>query len=296
MMTKVIFLAIGTVLSMVYIFLLLRGSRYDNKIEGLPDEGYSDKELFSAGYFLQYRVPWLSMKSKIGRKLMAQAQILHPENQGRFAEYWARLYWARTLSLSLLVLAFVFCAASWMDGVMVYATLIVGVVGVYAVYNQGANEMDKQVKKRSTACLLEFSNVVAKLALLLNCNETIIEAWRTVAYSKKGPMYDLMQEASVDMDNNVPLESALYNFGVRTASPEIRKFASIIIQNAARGGSDMTVFMRQQAQEMGAQRRQLMLRRGDEAAAQLLIPTTLILVGIMAIILVAALASMNLSL
>ncbi|WP_346667844.1 type II secretion system F family protein [uncultured Subdoligranulum sp.] len=296
MMIKVIFLAIGTVISVFYILLLLLGSRYDSKIEGLPQEGYSDKELFSAGYLLQYRVPWLSMKSKMGQKLMAQAQILHPENQGRFAEYWARLYWARTLSLSILVMAFVFCAAAWMEGIMVYATLLVGVVGVYAVYNQGANEMANQIKKRSTACLLEFSNVVSKLALLLNCNETIIEAWRTVAYSKTGPIYDLMQDASVDMDNNVPLESAIYNFGVRTASPEIRKFASIIIQNAARGGSDMTVFMRQQAQEMGARRRQLMLQRGDEAAARLLIPTTLILIGIMAIILVAALANMNLSL
>lgn len=295
-MVKLIFLAAGTILSALYILFLVLGSRYDKMIQGLPDEGYSDKELFSAGYFLQYRVPMFGIQSKIGQKLVAQAQILHPENEGRFAEYWARLYWARTLSLSMLVLAFVLCAAAWMDGAMVYATLIVGAVGVYAVYDQGAREMENQIKKRSNACLMEFSNVVSKLALLLNCNETIVEAWRTVAFSKKGPIYDLMQEAVAEMDNNAPLESAVYNFGVRTASPEIRKFASIIIQNAVRGGSDMTVFMRQQAQEMGARRRQLMLQRGDEAAAKLLIPTMLILVGIMAIILVAALAGMNLSL
>ena len=292
---KLIFLVIGTVLSAAYILLLLRGARYDGKIAGLPDEGFSDKELFSAGYLLQ-EIPALGMKSPIGQRLMAQARILHPENDGRFAEYWARLDWARTLSLSLLVGAFVFCAAVWMEGWLVFLTLGVGLVAVYAVYSEGANEMKKQIQARSDECLMEFSNVVSKLTMLLNCNETMTEAWRTVAYSKEGTIYTLMREASAEMDSNTSLEEALYNFGVRTASPEIRKFASIIIQNAARGGADVTVFMRQQSQELWAHKRQLMLQKGDAAAAKLLLPTMLVLIGIIAIIIVAAVSGLSLNL
>ncbi len=33
-----------------------------------------------------------------------------------------------------------------------------------------------------------------------------------------------------------PAQKAIYNFGVRTGSPEVRKFASIIIQNIERVG------------------------------------------------------------
>ena len=98
------------------------------------------------------------------------------------------------------------------------------------------------------------------------------------------------------MDSNTSLEEALYNFGVRTASPEIRKFASIIIQNAARGGADVTVFMRQQSQELWAHKRQLMLQKGDAAAAKLLLPTMLVLIGIIAIIIVAAVSGLSLNL
>lgn len=291
---RLVFLLIGTALSVLYILLLQWGAKYDGKIEGLPKEGFGDKELFSAGYMLQ-ELPLLSMQSPLGQKLLSQAQILHPENEGRFAVYWARLYWARSLSLSLLVLAFAFCVASWVDGIMIIVVLAVGAIAVWVAYSGGADAMNKQIKQRSDECMREFSNVVSKLAMLLNCNETIPDAWHTAAYSKEGVIYDLMREACAEMDSNVSLEEALYEFGVRTASPEIRKFTSILIQSAVRGGSDVTVFMRQQVQELGARHRQLMLQKGDEAAAKLLIPTMVMLVGILLIIIVAAVSGLNLN-
>ena len=51
------------------------------------------------------QLPAFSMDAAVGKKMMSASAILHPENGGRFVEYWARLYWARTLSMSLLVLA-----------------------------------------------------------------------------------------------------------------------------------------------------------------------------------------------
>ena len=76
-----------------------------------------------------------------------------------------------------------------------------------------------------------------------------------------------MQEACREMDNGMASAEAIYNFGVRTGSPEVRKFASIIIQNIEKGGSDVTAVMRQQADELMSQRRQMLLRKGDDAAA-----------------------------
>ena len=169
--------------------------------------------------------------------------------------------------MSLLVLALAFCAAVFMDGYMVFAVLIAGIAMVAVIYSNGANEMSNQLKKRSTECMMEFSNVVSKL----------------------------MQDACREMDNGVASAEAIYNFGVRTGSPEVRKFASIIIQNIEKGGSDVTTIMRQQADELMSQRRQMLLRKGDDAAAQLLAPTTIVLIGVILIIMVAAMSGMNLT-
>lgn len=95
----------------------------DWRIEGVPEKEFSDKELWAAGFAMQ-QMPMFSMDSAVGKKMMSASAILHPENGGRFVEYWARLYWARTLSMSLLVLALAFCAAVFMDGYMLFAVLV----------------------------------------------------------------------------------------------------------------------------------------------------------------------------
>ena len=82
------------------------------------DEGYSDKELWAAGFVLQ-EMNLFGAKSAAGKKLRAQAKLLHPENEGTFVEYWARLYFARTLSLVLIVAAVVCCFTGMMDESMV---------------------------------------------------------------------------------------------------------------------------------------------------------------------------------
>ncbi len=175
------------------------------------------------------QMPMFSMDSAVGKKMISASAILHPENGGRFVEYWARLYWARTLSMSLLVLALAFCAAVFMDGYMLFAVLVAGVAMVAVIYSNGANEMSNQLQKRSTECMMEFSNVVSKLTLLMNCGMILKEAWYIVAKSKQGIIYELMQEACREMDNGMASAEAIYNFGVRTGSPEVRKFASIIM-------------------------------------------------------------------
>lgn len=292
---QIILLSIGTVASVLFLIFMVRGKQYDGLIEGLPDEGYSDKELFAVGYTMQ-ELPIFSMNGSIGKKLMAEANILYPENNARYAEFWARLYWARTLSLSLMIIAFVFCMASWMEGASALLIVAFAVLGAVAFYDAGANEMGKRIKKRSEACVMEFSNVVSKLAMLMNCGMIMKDAWFIVANSKEGEIYGLMREACNEMNSGKSAAEAVYNFGIRSSAQEIRKFSSILIQNIEKGGSDVTMYMRQQSEELWNHRRQIMLQKGDEAAAKLLLPTMLVLVGLIVIIITAALSGMSLGL
>ena len=272
LIVKMICLAIGTVLAVLFILLTMRGKKEDWRIEGVPEKEFSDKELWAAGFAMQ-QMPMFSMDSAVGKKMIS----------------------ASALSMSLLVLALAFCAAVFMDGYMLFAVLVAGVAMVAVIYSNGANEMSNQLQKRSTECMMEFSNVVSKLTLLMNCGMILKEAWYIVAKSKQGIIYELMQEACREMDNGMASAEAIYNFGVRTGSPEVRKFASIIIQNIEKGGSDVTAVMRQQADELMSQRRQMLLRKGDDAAAQLLAPTTIVLIGVILIIMVAAMSGMDMA-
>lgn len=294
-LVKLVFLVIGTFLTLAFVLLTLRGRKYDPLIASLPKEGFSDKELWAAGYAMQEMKPF-ALESPVGQQMLAQAKLLHPENECKYAEYWARLYWARTLSLSLMVAAIVFCAAALVDGVLMFAVLVGGGIAVYAMYDSGANAMNNELKKRSEACILEFSNVVSKLALLINSGMILRDAWFVVADSKEGPIYDLMKNACHAMNNGRSDIDAVYDFGIQSNTPEIRKFAGILIQNMSKGGSDLTIFLSQQSTELWSRKRQMMLQKGDEAAAKLLVPTMLMLAGILIIVIVSAVAGLNLSL
>ena len=96
LIVKLICLVLGTALTALFILFALRGRKEDWRIEGVPQKEFSDKELWAAGFAMQ-QLPVFSMDSAVGKKMMSASAILHPENGGRFVEYWARLYWARTL-------------------------------------------------------------------------------------------------------------------------------------------------------------------------------------------------------
>jgi len=290
---RAILLVVSTVLIIFYIVLLWKGSRYDSLIGNLDNKTYSDKELYSAGFELQ-KFPLLSMNSGTGEQLMRQSLLLHPEQEGRFAEYWARITLARSVSLSFLVLAAALCFGALSDSpMMMIMGVVFGLVGAWAVYDNGIHSMDRELKQRSDDCVYEFANMVSKLCLLMNCNLTIHDAWGMVANSNNGTIYQLMKIAFSEMNSGTDDVKAIHEFGVRCGAPEIRKFSGTLIQSIVKGGSNITVFLRNQSKELAGQRKQMLLRRGDEAAAKLLFPTMLIMGGIILIIISAAAGNMK---
>ena len=242
LIVKLICLVLGTALTALFILFALRGRKEDWRIEGVPQKEFSDKELWAAGFAMQ-QLPVFSMDSAVGKKMMSASAILHPENGGRFVEYWARLYWARTLSMSLLVLALAFCASVFMDGYMVFVVLIAGVAMVAVTYSNGANEMSNQLKKRSEECMMEFSNVVSKLTLLMNCGMILKEAWYIVAKSKKGVIYDLMQEACRETTKGTP--TMAYLNGILMRQHQLGRHEAIALETGMQSEHEARGFARE---------------------------------------------------
>lgn len=279
----------GTAVGALYLLMLLRGRKYNSLADGLDREAFSNRELCGVGFALQ-DIHLFTLRGALGKRLRTQAELLYGET---YREYYARLYYARALSVTALMLAVMLLITSLMRGSMVLLVLLATAVTAAAMWLSQVDGMKQLIQKRSDACLDEFPSVISKLALLVSSGMILYQAWSAVARSQTGPIYDLMLQACQDVDNGMGESDAYYRFGLLSNSQEMRKFSSLLVQGLEKGGGELTGFLMQQSKELWSQKRQRMLQKGDEAAAKLLIPTSLILVGIMFIILSAVFMSMT---
>ena len=287
-LVRLIFLALGTAASLFYLLMLAKGRRYEGLVASLDKKSFSNKDLCGAGFAMQ-EIPLLALRGKLSQQLHAQAELLYGDT---YKEYYARLYYARALSVTVLMAAVMLLVTALMDGSLLILVLLGGIVASAAIWVSQADEMKQTLTKRRDACLDEFPNVISKLALLVNSGMILFQAWSAVAQSRDGPIYDLMRRTCQDVENGMGENDAYYRFGLLSDSQEIRKFSSMLVQSLEKGGGELTGFLTQQSKELWVQKRQRMLQRGDEAAAKLLIPTSLMLVGILLIILSAVFMSM----
>ena len=285
---RLIFLILGTACSVFYLLMMLKGHKYESLVASLDKNTFSNKDLCGADFAMQ-EVPVFALRGKLSKQLRTQAELLYGET---YEEYYARLYYARALSVTVLMAAVMLLFTALMNGSMLILVLLGGIVASAAIWVSQADEMKQALSRRREACLDEFPNVISKLALLVSSGMTLYQAWSAVAQSREGPIYDLMRRSCQDVDNGMGENDAYYRFGLLSDSQEIRKFSSMLVQSLEKGGGELTGFLMQQSKELWGQKRQRMLQKGDEAAAKLLLPTALMLVGILLIILSAVFMSM----
>ncbi len=285
-----IVLAVGTVLLLVFIALLFKGSKYDYMLDPLDGDDFPLKTLYSAGLAVQdYKFGRL--RGKIGDKLRQDCALIYTR---QFSEYYARIIWAQMFSFALFFPAVTFVAAGLLSEDMTLLCLLTGVgmclLSAYYFYNHTG----EKVKERREECEKEFPNAISKLALIVNSGVILHEAWEMVAYGKNAVFYDMMKRSCEEMGNGKSDIDAIHDFGVRTNSDDIKKFASALIQSIERGGGDLPQFLVNQSSELWANRRQVMLQKGEAASSALLMPIALMFFGVMMIVIAAAMQSFSL--
>lgn len=282
---RVILLAVGTLLSFMYIIQMMRGSKYKDMLAGLNNADYPFYNLYVVG------LAWnsgklLNLKGKVRDSLMSQARLLYDP---QYAEYYSTLVWAQIVTFAHLMLALGFLFAGLVNSsLMVFVGIIFGAVFGYYFMTKMKTELDE----RKTECVSELPEVVSTMALLINSGMVLREAWRTIASSKEGVIYKLMRDACEDMDNGVSETDALHNFGVLSNSGEVKKFIGSLIQGMEKGGKDLSIFLVAQSSEMWELKKQIMLQKGEAAASKLLIPTTLIFAGILIVVMGGAIGTL----
>lgn len=282
----IIIIALGAISFVIWLVLFIRGSQYNALFDVLEEEEFQFKEIYGLGYGVLEMMKY-SYKSKSDRKLRSQLDILYGE---KYSDYYLRVTRAQqvTMGLTVWVLA---CSFYGLTGEI--AAFGVGVMFTgLALYYYGTLA-DKKIEERSEALLRDFSDVVAKLALLTNAGMIMREAWVEVAAEGEGTIYEEMRLTVDEMNNGVADVDAIYNFGVRCIIPEIKKFTSTIVQGMVKGNSELTLMLQEQSKEVWQLKKQLVRREAEKAASKLMLPMCIMFVGILIMIIVPIFANMG---
>ncbi|MED9903671.1 MAG: type II secretion system F family protein [Lachnospiraceae bacterium] len=280
-----ILLAAGWILLGIWLFLYLKGKKYEAMFENLEEEKAPFKEIYGVGYAFTELVHY-QYKSEHDRKMRPILGILYPE---KYVEYYLRVVYAQQISIgfTIAVLGFALYGLSGELGIVFIFLMFAGL----AVYYFG-NLPEKKIEKRSEEMMGDFSEVVSNLALLTNAGLILKEAWREVAFSGEGCLYEEMQKVVEEMDNGISEGIALYRFGIRCVVPPIKKFSSIMIQGIEKGNRELVNVLQEQSAILWTEKKQQVRRQGEKAANRLMIPIFIMFAGILVMIVVPIFTNM----
>lgn len=233
---------LGLIFTIFWIFLFFKGKKNATLFQGLDEKEYPLKDIYFVGYELLELIKY-NYRTKYDRRLRKEISVLKDD---KYADYYIRVTRAQqvTLGYTLFTMSF---AMYGLAGSMAAVAIFI-MFAFVAFYYYGTSASDK-IKKRSEELLSDFSNVVSKLALLTNAGLIMRDAWADVAYNGDTTLYKEMQISVDEMKNGVSETEAIYHFGNRCIIPEIKKFASTIIQGIEKGNSELTALLQEQSAE-----------------------------------------------
>lgn len=270
---------VGAVFLAFWLLLFFLGLKHASLFDSLSEKEFPLKEIYFVG-FAALQLVGYRYKSSFDRKLRKALSVLYDE---KYSEYYLRVVHAQqiTISLSLLVLGFALYGLA--DDI-----LVLGVMLMFAglAYYYFGTLSQKRIEKRAEEMLRDFSDVVSKLALLTNAGMILREAWTEIAYTGETSIYKEMQRSVSEMNNGASEIDAIFRFGKRCIIPEIKKFASTIVQGLVKGNSELTVMLQAQSKEVWGLKKQDVRRQGEKAASKLMIPLMIMFVGILIMVIV----------
>jgi tight adherence protein C len=274
-----IVLGLGACVLVFWLVCYSSGRKYAAIFEGLTEKEYPLREIYFVGYELLEKIHY-QYRGKANLKLRKNVEVLYGP---KYADYYLRVIHAQkvTLAFTLLILAFA------LYGIGNDITLLfVGFLLTYTAFYYYGMAASRKIEKRSREMMSDFSEVVSKLALMTNAGMILREAWEEIAYSGDSIIYKEMQATVDEIKNGIPEVDALYRFGSRSMSPEIKKFSSTLIQGLVKGNKELIFMLAEQSKEVWDIKKQDVSRQGEKAKSKLLIPMMIMFTGILIMLVV----------
>lgn len=274
---NIIFLALSLLSGLSFIFLLLISGEFEEYIKPLDKKEFMMPEIYGVGFKI-IKMFKFEFKNREANQIRENAAILYGE---RYADYYLRVIYAQRISITYLCFAIGCGICALAEGTDKILLLVLVLIMCGTLYYYFMKLSDSKVKNRSIRFMDEFPNAVSTIALLVNSGMILREAWREVSMSAETELYLEMRKVNDDIDNGVAEVDALYNFGNRCVTPEIKKFTAFIVQGLEKGSRDLAIALRNQTDELWELKKQNILKRGELASSKLMIPLMVMFIGIL---------------
>ena len=275
----IIVFAIGLLILAAWMFFYFKGKKNEKLFAGLDQNDFPMGDIYFVGYAITEMLK-LDYRTPKARKLRKKLSVLY---EAKYTDYYIRVVYSMQFTMALTVAAFAAPMYFLTNSVIMFLFILAATGVVYYYYGIS---MEDKLKEREEEMLSDFSEVVSKLALLVNSGMILSEAWERTANSGTSTIYAEMRKSVEGIRNGASTADALLLFGQRCMVPEIKKFASTLIQGIAQGNSELSASLTQQSKEVWEMKRQLVRRKGELANNKLLIPMCISFIGILIMIMV----------
>lgn len=179
------------------------------------------------------------------------------------------------------------------DGSGYFLALVLIAAGV--LYWGHRRELDQKLEQRRKELLLDYPEIVNKLALYMGAGMTIRNAFLKMGedYKKqekrrKRYVYEEILIACYELQGGRSETEAYDHFGRRCQVQAYLKLSALLAQNLRKGSNDLLQMLRQEADNAFVQRKSLARKLGEEAGTKLLLPMMMMLCIVMVIIIIPA--------
>lgn len=159
-------------------------------------------------------------------------------------------------------------------------------------------DLKKIMQEREHQMIVDYSDIVSKLTLLLGAGLTIRSALEKIAYDyekkkKSGSVkrrfaYDEILYVCREMQGGVSERTGIDLLSNRCQIPCYMKLCSLLLQNLKKGSKGMAKILGYEVSQAFEQRKNAAKRFGEEAGTKLLFPMILMLVIVMVVLIVPA--------
>ncbi|MCM1267789.1 MAG: type II secretion system F family protein [Bacteroidales bacterium] len=173
--------------------------------------------------------------------------------------------------------------------------LLLILVAAGAVYWGRGRELDQKLEERKRELLLDYPEIVNKLALYMGAGMTIRNAffkmgedYKRQREQRKRYVYEEILITCYELQGGRSETEAYERFGKRCQVQVYIKLAALLAQNIRKGSNDLLRMFRQEADNAFHERKNLAKKLGEEAGTKLLMPMMIMLCVVMVIIMIPA--------
>lgn len=179
--------------------------------------------------------------------------------------------------------------------------LLLVLVGAGALYWGKGREIDQKLEARKKELLLDYPEIVNKLALYMGAGMTIRNAffkmgedYKKQREQRKKYVYEEILITCYELQGGRSEMEAYEHFGKRCQVQAYSKLSALLSQNIRKGSNDLLRMFRQEADNAFTERKNMAKKLGEEAGTKLLMPMMIMLCVVMVIIIIPAYFSFTL--